>query len=267
MKHDADQPSVSVRAQDASLLSTRISSYTGTQATDLIEWIFSNMPVKNSERVLELCAGTGQQSLRFLKTLRDGHLVATDISSDALKALHERAEQNGMSGRLTTVKGDMDALTLDALGGQPFDRIFCAYGLYYSGDAIALLERLRTWLSADGSIVIVGPFGINNKPLLDLLQQADVTPTEYVTFTSQQFMPDVVVPWACNRFRSVNIRTLVNPVTWPNPETVISYWRNTTFFDGKREEKVRTLLDRHFEHHAAFVNEKWIMLAEMNGAR
>jgi hypothetical protein len=48
---------------------------------------------------------------------------------------------------------------------------------------------------------------------------------------------------------------------------VLNYWQNTTFYDEGKRGAFESLLRRHFEQHAQFINEKWVMLAEMSNAR
>lgn len=239
------------REQSSLSLDERI-TMNKSSATDLNAWIFSHLGLKPEDHVLELCAGTGYQSLRFLESLKKGRLVATDIAKDSLKALEEHAEDKG---NLTTLCADMDDLEFE----EKFHLIFCAYGLYYSKDPIALLEKMHGWLELHGRIVIVGPYCSNNDSLFSLLMSAGVTISEYVRYTSQTFMENTVLSWARDKGLDVCTHTLVNPVTWSNTEDVLRYWRHSVFYDARCEKKVRTLLDQHIATRGVFRNEKHVM--------
>ena len=244
------------REQSSCSLDERI-AMNKSGATDLNTWIFSHLGLKSEDHVLELCAGTGYQSLRFLESLKKGRLVATDIATDSLKALEEHGEGKG---NLTTICADMDDLEFE----EKFNLIFCAYGLYYSKDPTALLEKMCGWLRPNGRIAIVGPYGPNNDSLFSLLRSAGVTISDYVRYTSQTFMEDTAKPWAHDKGLDVRTHTLVNPVVWSNTEDVLRYWRHSVFYDVQYETQVRTLLDQHIATHGVFRNEKHIMFLEIS---
>jgi hypothetical protein len=76
-------------------------------------------------------------------------------------------------------------------------------------------------------------------------------------------MPKLVVPWGEKHFQEVRISTLENPVTWKDAESLLTYWRNSTFYDASREAQVTELLKKHFAAHGVFQDAKHVMLAEM----
>jgi hypothetical protein len=80
-------------------------------------------------------------------------------------------------------------------------------------------------------------------------------------------MLQTVLPWAAENFESVSVHSMVNPVRWTTPERVMNYWQNTTFYDAEKRSEFERLVRLHFEENAAFVNQKWVMLAEMSHGR
>jgi ubiquinone/menaquinone biosynthesis C-methylase UbiE len=258
------------RATRAELLEQRIVENRASQEVDLVRWIFGRIPVRESDQVLELCCGTGGQTLRMLGTLGErGRLYALDVSSDALRTLVERAAAE--KSKLVAVQASLDDFsgTLQSAGLErpSFDLIFCAYGLYYSSDARKSLDEASSWLKKDGRIVVVGPFGPNNWQLFDLVRASGVTLPDPVVSSSKTFMTEVVVPWAAVKFQSTRISTMVNPVRWSTPERVLNYWQNTTFYSADNRREFERRLAQHFAQHGEFVNEKWVMMVEMTDAR
>ena len=258
------------RAMQAELLEQRIAENRASQEIDLATWIFERVRVNPGDRVLELCCGTGGQTLSLLELAGDGgQVVALDVSRAALSTLISKAAAS--KGRLTTVEANQDAFS-KALrnAGLPvgsFDVVFCAYGLYYASDARDVLQQARSWLKPDGRIAVIGPFGPNNKPLFDLLDAGGVQLAEPVTFSSGRFMTQLVLPWAAENFEALAVHTLVNPVRWNSPERVLNYWQNTTFYDAERRAAIEQLLHSHFADCPTFVNQKWVMLVEMSRGR
>jgi ubiquinone/menaquinone biosynthesis C-methylase UbiE len=259
------------RATQAELLEQRIAENRHAQQVDLVAWIFERARVEPSDQILELCCGTGGQTLRMLSSLdEDGRLVALDTSAKALETLKGKLSGEE-SKKLTTVQASLDelspALEQSGLKRPNFDLIFCAYGLYYSQDARKTLDEAFRWLKPRGRIVVVGPYGPNNKQLFELVQASGVALGEAVVYSSQRFMLETVMPWATLQFESVRVSTMVNPVRWATPERVLNYWENTTFYDAAGKPAFEALLERHFREHGQFVNDKWVMMVEMEDAR
>jgi SAM-dependent methyltransferase len=259
------------RATQAELLEQRIAENRHSQEVDLVAWIFERTRIEPSDQILELCCGTGGQTLRMLSSLGEsGRLVALDTSAAALETLTGKASGED-SGKLTTVQASLDELSaaLEERGFRrpSFDLVFCAYGLYYSQNPQKTLDQAFAWLRPHGRIVVVGPYGPNNKQLFELVQASGVTLGEAVVFSSERFMVETVIPWAALQFESVRVSTMVNPVRWATRERVLNYWQNTTFYDAARKPAFEALLEQHFAEHGQFVNEKWVMMVEMQDER
>ncbi len=258
------------RATQAELLEQRIAENRASQEVDLVRWIFERIPLRECDQVLELCCGTGGQTLRMLSFLgHSGRLYALDVSRDALNTLVDRAAAD--KSKLVPVQASLDdlsgALQSSGLERPWFDLIFCAYGLYYSSDAKKTLDGAFSWLNQGGRIVVVGPFGPNNGQLFDLVRASGVTIPDAVVSSSERFMSEVLVPWATVKFQSIRISSMVNPIRWSTPERVLNYWQNTTFYSADHRTEFERQLAQHFAQHGEFVNEKWVMMVEMTDAR
>src|SRR5271165_6009363 len=185
---------MSSRATQPELLEQRIAENRASQEIDLATWIFERLQVRPVDQVLELCCGTGGQTLPFLDRLGEsGSLVALDISSEALKTLAAKVGVE-QQRKLRLIVGGLDDLPGALEESSRFDLIFCGYGLYYSADAVATLNQARRGLKPGGRIAIVGPFGPNNKPLFDLVQKSGVSLPAPVVYSSQSFMLQTVLP-------------------------------------------------------------------------
>src|SRR6266568_3596417 len=102
---------MSSRAVQAEFLEQRIAENTASQEIDLGSWIFDRLHVRPPDHILELCCGTGAQSLRFMELLgNSGTLAAVDVSTDSLKALAAKLPARA-SGRLRLIQADIDDLS------------------------------------------------------------------------------------------------------------------------------------------------------------
>ena len=57
----------------------------------------------------------------------------------------------------------------------------------------------------------------------------------------------------------IRTETFVNPVSYPTAESVLEYWRKTTFYEPDAESGVRRDLETHFATSDVFVVEKHVM--------
>jgi len=132
---------MSSRATRPELLEQRIAENRASQEIDLPTWIFERLAVRSEDHVLELCCGTGGQTLRILELLGEsGSILGLDVSGEALQTLASRVGGQHQ-GKLRLVEGSLDNLSEALEKSSGFDLIFCAYGLYYSSNAALTLTR------------------------------------------------------------------------------------------------------------------------------
>lgn len=255
---------VLTRAKSTTCLDQRIGAYAGSQGVDLNEWIFTETRAPKGGTVLELCCGTGMQTVHLAEQVGStGRVIVVDASQEALNKTVQRCADKQLAAEIIPIQGELDdvakLLARQGVALDSLDMCFCAYGLYYAKDVSRLLEVLQNHLSPSGTLVVVGPYGRNNDELYDLLTLAGVSISEYVLNSSRDFMPMTVTPRLANAFSLLTIRTVCNEVVWLTAEEVLSYWRNTTFYDKAKEATVAAMLNTHFALHGKFINRKWIM--------
>lgn len=260
---------MSGRETNSSFLKNRIQLNEESQQVDFNSWIFDNIAVGAEDRVLELCCGTGKQSLVLAdKTRERGTLLCVDKSQQSLEVISESLRGKGYS-HVTVQPLDLDEMAnfFNEQYDHCFDLIFCSYGLYYAQNILSVLETVRRLLSKRGRFVVVGPYGPNNAPLFALLRGAGVTINDFVMYTSADFMTKTVLPWAVDLFGKVCCSTVVNRVTWKSKKDILDYWKSSTFYDSSLESAVDESLSKHFAQQDVFVNEKLVMAMEAGGLR
>lgn len=269
----SDEPNTDLleKATESSSLKTRIEKNEQAQELDFIGWIFDHLDINAGERVLELCCGTGSQTVEFLDRVgEEGHVVAVDVSAESLEALEDRVEDDKQP-RLTTIEADVmeieSALVEAGYDETMFDIVFCAYGLYYPDEPLTVLENASKFLAPEGSITIVGPFGPNNGPWFSLLSEAGVELPELVRYSSSTFMTETVVPWAAENFEHLAVETAVNHIERTSADELFEYWESSTYFDQERAGAVQKILDDYFASADRLVNRKWIMHLTMRNQR
>ena len=105
--------------------------------------------VRTGSRVLDVAAGTGDQTLMAAQRVGPtGYVLATDISASMLKLAADAAREAGLTNVETRV---MDARNLD-LDPDSFDAVICQLGLMVFPDPIKVLAAMRRVVRTGGKI-------------------------------------------------------------------------------------------------------------------
>lgn len=105
--------------------------------------------LKSGDHVLDLAAGTGDQSLLAARKVSPGGMVlATDLSVEMLNVAAQRAQQEGLTNITTRI---MDAEQLD-LEERSFDAAICRNGLMLLPHLPSALKRIRRVLRPGGKL-------------------------------------------------------------------------------------------------------------------
>lgn len=209
------------------------------------------------DSVLDLCCGTGNQLLMFAKHADARRMVGVDLAEPSLETARQRLAETGYQGDLSLIAADMARAFDDpAIADHRFGLVSCCYGLYYADDPRLVLDRM-TDAAPDGTLLIVGPYGQNNRALFDILERYFPLPP-LVAESAGPFMTETVVPHLAERAK-VRLETLVNPVRFPDTDAVMAYWRNTTFHDAAHEQAVAADIEAVVRDQGAFVIEKHVM--------
>ena len=220
-----------------------------------VDSILENLPFSS---VADFCCGTGNQLVLYAERSGVDRLVGVDLSTDSLAIARNRLEEKSDNDRTLLLAEQMDKVfSSSVLADEKFDLISCFYGLYYSKDASWLLREFEDHLNPGGSILIVGPYGENNRSLFNLLEK-HITIPELVTRSSSTFMTDEVEATLQGSLE-VRAETFINSIQYPSIESVMEYWRASTFYDETREADVTRDLAAHFEQADAFDVAKHVM--------
>lgn len=105
--------------------------------------------LKSGDHVLDLAAGTGDQSILAARKVGPaGMVLAIDLSREMLQVAAKRVQAEGFTTIMTRV---MDAEQLD-LEERSFDAIICRNGLSLSPHLQAALEGMRRVLKPEGKL-------------------------------------------------------------------------------------------------------------------
>ncbi len=238
-------------------LMARISQNENNQTVDINKWAFEK--IKNTDEkinILELCCGTGKQTEYLVQKFPNATISCLDISIDAISAVKNKFHSH--DSRMKFFNTGIDDFFKN--NEEKFDIIFCSYGLYYSRDMDYVLAKINESLNNSGRLVVMGPYGENNKQLFDILLSLKVKLPDLVISSSSTFMREKVLGFSINNCNAIQIYTTQNNIIWENVESVMNYWKNSTFYNSSIEQEFQKIVEAQINSSGKFINEKKIML-------
>jgi len=253
----SDKTGLMEKAVSSRNLTGRVDSNRQYARGDFDQWVRSLLDGLDFTSVLDVCCGTGNQLVLFAARPEVSRIVGVDVSKEGLNAAKERLN-TAQEGRRVNLKaiGMEKMFQAPEIKDAKFELISCFYGLYYSKEPIMTLNEMIDHLSDKGAVIIVGPYGKNNAGFFELLQRHFSLP-ELVLRSSVTFMEKEVHPLLKERC-AVSEENFLNPISYPDPQSLIKYWRSSTFYFPEHEDAVARDIERHFARNNEFIIEKHI---------
>jgi 2-polyprenyl-3-methyl-5-hydroxy-6-metoxy-1,4-benzoquinol methylase len=212
---------------DSEALRARITAHERAGSADFDGWVASQLDVHTGQRVLDLGAGTGKQSVPAAHAVGpEGHVVAVDASAESLAALADRAREEGVDGRVDTEQTTFDALRVTG----PFDRVVSCYALYYAEDPKAVLERIHAVLAPGAVVFVCGPSRHNNEELRELHRTLGGAAAAAMT-PAARFMEELAPATMAKLFAACERVEFENPLEFGSRDELLTYWRNYNLYD------------------------------------
>jgi demethylmenaquinone methyltransferase/2-methoxy-6-polyprenyl-1,4-benzoquinol methylase len=106
--------------------------------------------LKDTDRVLDICCGTGSTTALIAPEVDQGHVTGVDLSPDMLAV----AQKKIIAPWVSFVRASVDALPF---GDNSFDHVFCSYGLHEIPREIraAALKEVRRVLKPGGKFLVL----------------------------------------------------------------------------------------------------------------
>lgn len=248
------------RATSSEGLRRRVSVNTQFGSANFDGWIRGLIEELPFGDALDICCGTGNQLVIYAGRQGLSRLAGVDLSAESLQVARSRLAELPIPVEPELLEVPMEEIfTLPSLVDSGFDLISCFYGLYYAADVPRLLSDMVDHLNVGGNILVIGPYGPNNASLFGLLQRRFDLP-ELVMRSSTTFMEEEVVPVLDARL-DMRIETFVNRIVYPGVDSVMDYWRATTFYSEQHDEAVLRDVEELFKETGELVVEKHVMAA------
>lgn len=227
-------------------------------SNDFNQWTKTLLDSLSFYSVLDVCCGTGNQLILYGERPGASLIAGIDISGKSIETARQRLQKMKVPGRVILKTTSMENMFLDKeLSNIKFDLISCFYGLYYSRNPENIITEMTKHISHKGALLIVGPYGKNNASLFSILSQYFALP-KLVKRSSATFMEDEVYPLLSKKF-DVKKVTFLNKIHYPDADSVIAYWKASTFYLPEFEDKITKEFVVYFSHHKEFIIEKHVM--------
>jgi SAM-dependent methyltransferase len=235
---------------DTAALEARNAAHQRYSTGDMTGWALELLGAGAEDRVLELGAGTGQQTLRLAPDVRS--ILAVDASAESLATIDAAGAAN-----VTTLAGRFDELLERPWDGR-FERALACYALYYADDQQGLLARIHEVLGPGGVLFFCGPSRANNRELRELHFGLLGEPVPGAT-PAQAFMEDHAPAWCEELFASVERFTFTDEMRFDSADALVGYWSAYNLYDPRIDDAFRAAADAHFADHDEFVSAKRVV--------
>jgi|SRR3990167_1699295 len=240
-------------ARSSQALKKRLDVNQKYSTKDLNQWIFGLFSLKADAKVLDLCCGRGDQTLRFAKQCPRGVVYALDVAKESLEFIKRQRRRN-----IRVVLKDMDRLSASSFRKNYFDLIHCAYGLYYSKKPKVLIKLLHSFLKPGGKLIIAGPIAGTNKEIFSLMTKVyKIDPS--ILSSVREFMPNTVFPQVKKLFTKVKKFIFNNKVVCPKLDELMCWVRSSTHYKAQYDRQLQELLNKYFMKHRKFAVSKKAM--------
>lgn len=227
-------------------LSTWIDAYHRFGQREVNEFILTMATVKPGEDVVDLCCGTGKQSIPFaVRVGGSGSVLGLDVTPGLLERAREHA---GGLPQITFQQHDCN-LPLPAEAASK-DLISCCFAIYYIWDLNRLVLEVHRVLRPGGRFFVIGPAGDNNYQLRQLHVAVSGKPEPEKIIRRRLRIENEVLPFMGAHFSRVDLGHFRNELTFPDVESFIGYYRSTILLrdteqdSARREELARRMGER-----------------------
>lgn len=244
---------------DVAALKRRIQAHEKYALYDLNQWIFDHIKLAEGLSILDLGCGTGKQTLPMAQIVGDsGHVLAVDISQDALDALFQSAKELGLEKRISLLCIGFDDIREEHFHQQHFDRVVASYSLYYAQCPRTVFEVVYRVMKTGSILFFCGPAKDNNSELkhFHYALRGEQPPTEN---GAPVFMEETGQQLAREFFTTVEVFTFENPLRFDSAEALYVYWSSCNLYDKNLDANFKAAATKHFQTHFMFETIKRVI--------
>ncbi len=234
-------------------LATWIEAYHRFGQREVNEFILKMAAVRPGELVVDLCCGTGKQSIPFAVCVGSaGRVLGLDVTPELL----ERAREHAAGLNHVEFRQHDCNLPLP-ISDASQDLVSCCFAIYYMWDLARLVSEVHRALRPGGRFFIIGPAADNNSQLRRLHVMVSGRPEPEKIIRRRQRIENEVLPMLGARFSRVDLAHFNNELNFPDVEAFLGYYRSTILLrDSVQEPSEREELARRMGERVAEVIQR-----------
>lgn len=239
---------------DSNKIISRIDSHDNFSKHNLNEWIMNITKPKNDELILDMGCGPGKQILKIKESCPTARIIGLDKTVSSLKIIENFCIEKSISN-VSVINGDLDDLNELLKNFNDFSLIFSSFALYYSKNIEKLISDIKNKLKSNGRFFCCGPIKGNNEELITFQQSITNSNLEDVKYK----MKDEILPSIEQTFKSTTTEYLENPISFPDVQSVMNYWKSSWLYEEKIENQFLEKLKLFFQNNDNFITTKKII--------
>ena len=211
-----------------SSLNNRIDIHKKYSNFNLHEWIKDNCKIRDNQNILDMGCGNGNFIDFFLSNNKNLKIVGVDNNLNLLEEVKKKFTN------VKLIHSDFDEVVLE---NSNLDWIFFIYSIYYSQKPEKLIEKMYSYLSDNGQLVIIGPGQSNAIELDELNKKVTGLPPKPEYRERQKRIEEEFYILTQKKFGSENckLKILNNKLTFPNEIDYANYYWSTLLWRDSLE--------------------------------
>ncbi len=212
-------------------LNNRIKAHLSFSNFNLHDWIKKNQNILSGDNILDMGCGNGNFLELFLKmNNKKGEIYAVDKSKDLISEARNKYKNENITFEVS----DFDNIEIK---NKTFNWIFFIYSIYYTENSDDLIKKIKSYLSKNAKLVIIGP-GSGNAIEIDRLNRkvTGLEPKEEYR-TRQKRIEDEFKPILEKYFgnNNINLEIINNEMKFPTREDFADYYWSTLLWRDSLE--------------------------------
>lgn len=243
---------------DVNALEQRILCHEKYGSYDLNRWVFDHIELAEGLSILELGCGIGKQTLQMAQMIGDtGHLLAVDISKEALDTLMQRAKELKLQKRIEVLCAGFDEVW-EYLGVRRFDRVLGCYSLYYAKNPEMLFRVVLSVMNQGGILFFCGP-SKNNNDEIKRFHYALRGEEKPARSEAAVFMEETGQKITLKLFHNIETFAFQNPIRFDTVDALYSYWSSYGLYDEELDADFKAAAEKYFQFHSIFETNKHVI--------
>lgn len=219
---------------------------------DFNAWLFGFLDKIEFDQVLDVGCGVGTQSLWFSEKLKEkGSVLGIDVSEKSITEARKKIVHPNVVFSAIAMEDISDSI-YNIFKPKRVNLIHSSFAFYYAKKPIETLKKLHQLLSEDGVFAISGPSSINT--FLNYLSRYQEIKQE--VWDCLEFIDDIVLSFVFMNFKEVETHLFVNNQYVDNFEDIAEYYKSSTFYDDKLEDKILSALQKEIKEKGYFHIQK-----------